>query len=395
MKNVVIFSSDAKATSSLNSVICELNEKGHNIFVMISDSTELSYPTIHPHKFKKLTNVTDVSISDKIFCQSLGINLPFKPDWLIINRERWEPESIILQEFKSKFNCKIGLVEPNAAMLNAVEGVLENKSKNRYVPFIDVFFDHSTFISNQRKKSGFIGNLIVVGNPKYDLNLKVDQIKIDQMKEKYNIDETKKQVLLFSLVNGSRKKLFEHFKQIVNDHPEFQFFIKPYPGEPFDPKFKSQYFPKFIFDNVTPILNETDIWSMFNICNIHIGALSSIFHASLLLNKIVYDISHEIGMRNNFEDINPIINSANNGIEDNVDIWMRTFNLSSKDELISLLKSDDINSCFINNKVIWELSDKLLFYNNTTSDYTELLNKFDDFNDGQAAKRIVEYIEQN
>lgn len=392
MKNVVIFSSDAKSTSSLNSVICELNEKGHNIFVMISGSTELSYPVIHPQRFEKLTNVNS---SDKIFCQSLGVNLPFKPDWLIINRERWEPESSIIQEFKSKFNCKIGLVEPNAAMFNGVEGVLETKSKNRYVPFIDVFFDHSTFISNQRKKLGFTGNLVVVGNPKYDLNLKKDEIKIKQIKNKYNVDETKKQVLLFSLINGSRKNLFNYFKQIVNDHPEFQFYIKPYPGEPFDPKFKSQYFPKFIFDNVTPILEETDIWSMFNICDIHIGAISSIFHASLLLNKRVYDISREIGMRDNIEDVNPIINSANNGIEDNADIWMRTFNLSSKNELINLLESDVIKSMCINNKVIWDLSDKLLFYNNTTSDYTELLNKFDDFNDGHAAKRIVEYIDKN
>jgi hypothetical protein len=392
MKNIVIFSSDAKSTSSINSIVFEANEKGHNIFVMTSDSTELSYPIIHPDKFKKMTNVES---SGQVFSQSLGVNLPFIPDWLIINRERWEPESSIIQEFKLKFNCKIGLIEPNSSMINSVESVLETKSKNRYVPFIDVFFDHSNFISTQRKNAGFTGNLVVVGNPKYDLNLNVDETQINQIKNKYNIDDTKKQILLFSLVNGSRKTLFNYFKQIVNDHPEFQFFIKPYPGEPFDPKFRSQYFPKFELDNVIPILHEPDIWSMFNICDIHIGAFSSIFHASLLLNKTVYDISREIGMRDNFEDVNPIIKSTKNGIEDNIDIWMRTFNFNSKNELITLLESNQVKSSFINNKLIWKLSDKLLFYNNTTSDYIELLRKFDDFNDGHAAQRIVEYIESN
>ena len=174
--NLVIFASDAKGTSSLNSIINEASKRNINLFVMVCQDTQLRYPTHNKNKFEILTNVEDSS--QQIWSQTLNTHLPFKPDWLIIQRERWEPELSIILEFKNLFKCKIGVVEQNSAFLNTVEAYLENMSKNKIVPFIDVFFDHSDFIKKQRKALGFKGKSIVVGNPKYDINLDtpIDQI---------------------------------------------------------------------------------------------------------------------------------------------------------------------------------------------------------------------------
>ena len=71
---------------------------------------------------------------------AVGVDLPFKPDWLLVNRERWNPELDIIKEFKLNFNSKIGLVEPNSHILNNAETRLETYSKNRFIDLIDIFF---------------------------------------------------------------------------------------------------------------------------------------------------------------------------------------------------------------------------------------------------------------
>ena len=114
--NLVIFASDSKGTSSLNSIIHEANSRGINVFAMVCQSTQLRYPTIHKNDFQYLTNCDN---SNSIYSDSLGVQLPFKPDWLLIQRERWEPETSIIQEFKQKFNSKVGLVEPNCWLLGS------------------------------------------------------------------------------------------------------------------------------------------------------------------------------------------------------------------------------------------------------------------------------------
>lgn len=388
--NVVVFASDAKGLSSLNSTINELSNRGHNLFAIICQDTQLKHPKVHKDRYQYLTNVEG---DEQVYSNSLGINLPFKPDWLIVNRERWNPETEIIAEFKQRFGAKVGLVEPNAAMINGVEGFLENHSKNRFVPFIDVFFDHSQFISDQRELLGFEGNSVVVGNPKYDSNLKVSDEDLTALKEYYNVDETKKSVLFFSLVNSSRDELFNQISKFVKDNPDYQYFIKPYPGEPFEPQFRHQYNPKFFIDGVTPILEEPHVWGMFNICDIHIGAFSSIFHPSFLLGKKVVDLSREIGMRDRFLDTQRILDSKSVGIEDKSELWMRSFNLKSKEELADLISSDTISRVSKNNDEVWNIVNNFVYLNNNR-DYKDILSYFDDFNDMKASSRIVNYMEQ-
>jgi len=388
--NVAVFASDARGLSSLNSIISELSERDHNIFAFITQDTQIRFPKIHKSSYKVLSNVEG---EETIYSNSLDTNLPFRPDWLIINRERWNPESEIIVHFKERFGSKIGLVEPNSPLINGIEGFLETLSKNRFVKYIDVFFDHSEFISNQRNLLGFSGNSVVVGNPKYDINLEPSEPVLTNLRKKYKVDPNRKQVLLFSLVNSSREDLFKEFEKYISQNREYQYFIKPYPGEPFELQFHNQYFPEFFIQGVTPILDEPDVWGMFNICDIHVGSFSSIFHSSYLLNKEVIDFSKEVRMRERFLDPLPILNSEGKGLEDKSELWMRVFNLKSIEELKNLLSEDMIKNISKNNNKVWNIVDSLPSLD-TESRYDKILKLFDSFNDKKSNKRIVDYLEQ-
>lgn len=376
MINLVILATDAKGLSSLNSIINEASERGINLFVMVCQDTQLRFPIQNRDRFEILTNC---ETTNPTYSQTLGVELPFNPDWLLVARERWEPETSIILEFKQNFGCKVGLIEANAQILNNAETVLETFSRNRFTKVIDVFFDHSSHIVNQRKIGGFKGNSVVVGNPKYDVNLTPDEKVVDDIRKYYKVDPNKKQVLLFSLINTNREKLFTKFKKYTIDNPNHQYFIKPYPGEPFTPQFQKEYFPKFRLNDVTPILEESHVWAMFNICDIHIGCLGSIFHASLLLDKEIIDFSQELNIPQSYLSKDHILNSTNIGVEDSKELWMRALNIN-ENQLRNILSENVFKIIERENNIIWNTQDNLLYL-------------FDDFNDGKASKRIIDYIE--
>ena len=352
--NLVVFASEAKGLSSLNSVIDEASKRNINLFIMICQDTQLRHPISNKDRFQILTNCDPI---DPVYSDTLGTSLPFKPDWLIVDRERWEPETSIILEFKQKFNCKVGLVEINSQLVNNAETVLETHSRNRFIPYIDVFFEHSTHTNKQRKISGFKGNSVIVGNPKYDINLTPSSQELKDLKEYYKIDPNKEQVLIFSLITTNRNKFFEVVERFINSNPKYQYFIKPYPGEPFLPHFSKDYFPNFKIKNVTPILEENHIWSMFNLCDIHMGCLSSIIHASLLLKKKFINISNEVNPPKTYLQTDHIFNSNNKGLEDSADLWMRSFNFTNIQQLKDLFPAGIFEEIEKNNKITWESGD--------------------------------------
>ena len=350
--NIVIFASDAKHLSYLNSIINEVNQGKFNIFAMICQDTRLKHPLYNKDRFQLLTNVNTKNV---IRSHSLGVNLPFKPDWLIVSRERWDPETSIIKEFKNQFNAKIALVEPNSPMVSSINQFLEEHSRNRFINDIDVFFDHSEFIKKQRKLLGFKGNIVVVGNPKHDVNLDINKEHINSLKEIYKIDPNKKQVLFFTLQNKYRYQLFEEFKKFKNKHPEYQYFVKPYPGEPFDPLFNKEYNPKFFIDGVVPILEESHIWGMYHICDVHVGSIGSVMYSSFLLNKEIYEFSNKIGARKNLDSNFDIINGSS-GHEDKLEMWLNIFNMNLEDfKKFTSLKN--IKPMLKNNKEVWKRLD--------------------------------------
>jgi len=205
MKNVVIFASDTKHASYLNSIINKgWNDPTLNIFYMICNNTLIKNPSTQQSFYSINNNLKETDSIVPYFSNTLNLNLPFKPDWLILSRERWFPEDHIIQEFKQKWNTKIALVEPNSAFINSINQFLESESKNNFVKNIDVWFDHSEFIKNQRKLLGFKGNSVVVGNPKYDQNLDVEESELEYLKKHYSIDSNKKQVIFYTFINKFR-----------------------------------------------------------------------------------------------------------------------------------------------------------------------------------------------
>lgn len=377
--NIVIFASDAKGLSSLNSVIQTASERGIRIFAMITNSTQLKHPIYQQLDFQIISNVGREKV---VYSKSLGVHLPFKPDWLLVSRERWNPEQGIIEEFKLNFKSNVGLIEPNSWILGSMEAKLETESRNRFKGLIDVFFTHSNHSKSQQINLGFKGNMKVVGNPKYDLNLTVSSEVKQQLQQYYKIDPNKKQVLLFSLVNSNRTNLNKLFKEYIEQNPQHQYFYKPYPGEPFDIKYKNEYYPKFFLDNCTPILEENHVWGMFNICDTHIGCISSITHSTLLLNKQYIDLSKELKIEDQYLDVNNILKKDGAGIENNVEMWLRTFKLSSPEQLKAILNPFLVEKIKISNKKVW----------NNLENRENLLKLFDEYNDKKAANRIIKYI---
>ena len=104
--NLVIFTSDNKGTSSLNSIINEASERGINLFAMICQDTQLMFPIQNKDKYEILTNCENINPT---YSQTLGVTLPFKPDWLILQRERWEPETSIILEFNKIYEHKLAM----------------------------------------------------------------------------------------------------------------------------------------------------------------------------------------------------------------------------------------------------------------------------------------------
>ena len=377
--NLVVFASDGKGLSSLNGIIKEANNRNINLFAVICQDTNLRFPIQNKDRF---TIQTNCSATNPVYCQALGVELPFKPDWLIINRERWEPETSIIFEFIFKFNSKIGLVEPNSYMLNNAESRLENYSKNRFKDLIDVYFVHSSHSKKQQELSGFTGNMVVTGNPKYDDNLNQSPDVLHKLKKIYNVDPNKKQVLLFSLINQHRSCINKIFKDVINSNPQNQYFYKPYPGEPFESAYKDDYYPNFFLENCTPILQESHIWGMFKICNKHIGCLSSIVHASLLSGVDYQDVSLELCLDQKYLDFSGVFLDKGIGIENNKSMWMKSFSFTEESQLKNLLPEKYKEEITESNNEVWKNLNKP----------KELLKLFDEFNDGNASFRVINYI---
>tara|TARA_R110000823_G_scaffold303236_1_gene424575 strand:- start:8308 stop:9477 length:1170 start_codon:yes stop_codon:yes gene_type:complete len=385
MKNIVIFASDTKHASYLNSIInIGWDDPDINIFYMICDDTLIRDPRLQSALYSINHNIEDKNKIIPHFSNTLNINLPFKPDWLILSRERWHPEENIILEFKQKWNSKVAVIEPNSAFINSINQFLESESKNRNcLKNVDIWFDHSEFIKAQRKLLNFKGNSVVVGNPKYDQNLDIEKSELDFLRKHYKINPNKKQVIFYTVINKFRYKLFDEFKKFKNQHPEYQYFIKPLPKEPFE-NLQHEYFPEFIIEGVVPILEETHIWGMYNLCDIHIGAISSVMYPSYFLNKEILDFSLQIGYFKDLESNQDIINNVG-GDEEQLDLWKRVFNVSSE-EFKKMTSKEKLLPMIKNNKNI------VKFLSNIQKHRKDILKIYDEFNDKQASKRIIDYI---
>ena len=122
---------------------------------------------------------------------------------------------------------------------------------------------------------------------------------------------------------------------------------------------------------------------MFEICDTHVGIMSSIVHATLLKGKKYIDHSLELGLPEKYLDFSGVFSEGGPGLENNKSMWMRSFGFTNDSQLKELVPDSYRERIEETNKKVWDNLDNP----------EKLLILFDDWNDGKAANRIIEYIE--
>lgn len=409
--NVVVYAGDNKYTKTLLPIVRELRDRDINYFFMFSDSTLLKVPISSGEYWydtnDRHINGTDVTHSWDVKSTSLGTKLPFKPDWLIIARERWQPEQSIIHEFKTKFNSKIGCVEVSSHILNNIENRLEMHSRQQHPQnLVDYFFEHSEYARQRRidcMDSKYLKKSIVTGNPRFISVI----TEPDKCRAKYNIDPTKKQILFWGVINTTRKVALKALQVLAEKTKDtHQIFYKPYPGEPYNPRFYDQFNPSFTVPNVQVLYDEEDTYSMAEICSMHIGACSSVFNFAFYFNKVLVNLDSVCNASDETNNLHNYINEIRNGVEDSALFWMNIWKLKTHEEFKELVGEDRIKRFKDTNKYVMELVKNgtlsfdwecnFLYYKQKySSEYHRkaLIKLFDEYNfDSNAAKRIVDFV---
>jgi len=398
--NVLIFASSYRSYTALKNVYVELVNREIPTFFLYSTETDVKNPQFSVEEFSYDTNI-DTDFSSGYFMQSLGINLPFKPDVVLLARERWQPEQSIIFESKS-IGSKVYVVEVSSHIINNIENRLEMLSRDSVIPqsMVDGYFEHSEFARLRRADCLYpewINKSIVVGNPRFDLLTEMDK---ERCIEKYKIDTSKKQILFWGIINTSRTKSFEFLRNLYQKVKEtHQIFYKPNPQEPFNRMFSHQFNP-FIIPEIQVIYDDIDTNTMSSICDIHIASISSVCQYSFYFNKILCILNEVCDIDLMTNDYSRYINESKEGVEDSARFWMSVFGVNSHEDFSRMIDLDRINKFNETNNIVNNISkDNVLmcdtnfeFLNNLHEAKSPFIKLFDEFNDKSASERIVNYL---
>ncbi len=404
----LIFSSDSKGISYLKSIHMELIKRGHESFFLYNPTNLTAYPKNDMQKYMYDYGGNDYDFKSNLISETLNMPLPFKPQYLIVHRERWDPEQSVLREFKERFDTKIILVEVNTQIANVIESRLEAISRTKYPQSeIDLFFDHSDFCLDNRKKlvdfDGF-DKSIVVGNPCYDNDVLGDVN--EKVYEKYKIDKSKKQILFYGLINMDRNIAFDLLENLSkNINEDYQIHYKPFPGEPYNAMWAKDFLPDFRVENVNVVMDHSDLFSMYSICDVHIGVIGSVMYPPLLMNKKVVNINNYCTYLDRGNDVSVYLEEDSIGAGDgSAKFWMRVHDLDNVEDFKKLVDFERVDLFKKDNEVIKKIINETTYNydydlkfleDDTQKDYSQLLKLFDNYNDGKACNRIVDYLEEN
>jgi len=397
--NVVLYAGDSKYYSVLEPIAKELSDTSHNYLFYFTKSTQLLIPSITEHK-DLFDYVGQSAIEEYHVSDTLQIAIPFKPDVLLIARERWQPEQSIIHEFKNKWNCKVGCVEVSSHLMNNIENRLEMLSRYNYPQNqIDYFFEHSEWAKERRidcLDESFREKIIVCGNTRTFVDSNT-QVLVD----KYNIDFKKQRILFWGVINTTRNVSLRALKLLREKTKDtHQIFYKCYPGEPFNDKFRSDFNP-FIVEGVQVIYDDNDIFGMSELCDTHVALASSAFNFAFANNKKIINLDSVCNASQKMNDFSIYSDETNNGVEDSAKFWMNVWGITSIEDFkkfIDLSRIDTFNKtntyyteCVRRNTIDfdWDLD----CLNAHKKDYSELLTYFDSYNlDKNAPKRILNFL---
>jgi hypothetical protein len=375
-KKILIFVSEDRGYNEICNVVKELSK------------SECDYVFIYPIKgnFTYESNV-DYNAYENFESKTIGFTLPFKPDILLITKESWLPETNLIIEFKQAGTIVCNL-ENSSWLYNNIKTRLEIISRMKFpTNMIDVFFDHSEWVYETKIKAGWINNKsIITGIPKFDL---LKETNTEDIIQKYNI--TKPIIILYgSMESNIRCNILNIAEEIKNKYNnDYHLFYKPHPKEFID------YFDSFnngVLTSFTVIQDEKEMFSFAKLGNIHIGIISSIMYYPLYFNKSIYYIdSDDSGVLFDMD--------FNNFKGQEYAFWAPIINVRSWNEFVNKIGENRINEFkeryeyFIN-----KYKNTLKSYKNSLDleEYSYnndiLLSFYDEFNDGNASKRIVNYL---
>jgi hypothetical protein len=369
MKKYLIVASNERSYLDLKNVVLELKERNIPYFFLYSNSSERLFPNVNLDQFNYDTNI-ESNVQHP--SQTLGFNLPFKPNVLLITNENWEPEKSILLEFK-QWGCFIGCIENTSWIYGGIKSKLELASRKTFpTNCIDVFFDHSNWGKETKVLSNwFPAKSVVTGNPRND---------------NFNLNTSEEKIII---VYGSMEK--EHHTHLLNIYKklaklsDWEVYFKPHPSEIKD-------FPND-FNNINLLKTYDDYFTILPKSSHNIGIFSSVMYFPLILNKnVIY------------------VDSKTSGIEAELNIesykgheynfWSRILGFKTFEEFKTFIGEDFINDIKKRNQDLEKhINNNLAFYKDgftfmkNKSNNSQVLKYFDEFNDNKASKRIIDYIE--
>jgi len=403
--NILFFASSNRSYTPLHNVYLEACKENINSFFLYTKESDVVYPTTNLNKYNYDTNL-DYNFEGGYIIESLGgLNIPFKPDVLLISRERWQPEQHIIHELKQKYNTKIYVIETSTHLINSIENRIEMVSRAYRYPqseCIDGFFEHSEFAKQRRidcLDPQWGNKSIVVGNPRFD---KLHNINEVECIKKYNIDISKPSILFWGIINTTRKESFKILQKLQQDKgEEYQIFYKPNPQEPTNPLFRKQFNPFFI-EGVRVIYEDSDINTISKICDTHIGSISSIYGYPLYFGKNLVSLDNICRIDKNANNFDNYLKETKNGVEDSAKFWMGVFNLKTIQDLENLIEMDRLKIFEKTNNILIDLIQKNIsifdygynFLKNPKKPTGDFIKLFNEFNDKKSSTRIIQHLKQ-
>lgn len=371
-KSFFIFASDNRSYLDLKNIVLELKLRNLPYFFLYTNSTVRLNPKGNLREFLYDSN-TDLN-NQAYFYESLQLGLPFRPDVVILTNENWEPEKNILLEFKVNGSL-ISCVENSSWLYNNIKTKLELKSRQTYPSnCIDVFFDHSNWCKETKKLAGWSDfKSVVVGNPKFD---KVSLVG----SEEENI-----LIVYGSMEAEHHTKLLQIYSNIVSKvGKRWSVYYKPHPNE-------MREFPND-FAKVNLIIDEQDYLDRLSKTKYCVGLFTSVMYLPLANNKtVIYIDNRTSGVSEELE--------LENFKGKEFNFWSGILGFSDFSEFVDFIDPSYIESTLERNKNLENLVketlpvyDQELSFLGKRSDNSKLVSLYDEFNDGNAAKRIVNFF---
>ena len=152
-------------------------------------------------------------------------------------------------------------------------------------------------------------------------------------------------------------------------------------------------------------MDHSDLFSMYSICDVHIGVIGSVMYPPLLMNKKVVNINNYCTYLDRGNDVSVYLEEDSIGAGDgSAKFWMRVHDLDNVEDFKKLVDFERVDLFKKDNEVIKKIINETTYNydydlkfleDDTQKDYSQLLKLFDNYNDGKACNRIVDYLEEN